>query len=238
MIRAARKYGDEVVVILNNDHWLRGKKGFAFMPEKERAELCLAMGADRVYLTKHRKGDPDRSVCKALRALKPDVFCNGGDRKGTKDIPEAAVCAELGIKMVFNVGKGGKIQSSSWLVDAVVNALKLQGLTRACPWGSQTLFAQGKNFWVKTLTIKKGHRTSLQKHLNRGELWMCIDGSVEVQIGKSARVYTIHPYQEVKFPANTIHRISSKSGGTIIEIGYGAPEEADNIRYEDDYGRI
>jgi hypothetical protein len=35
------------------------------------------------------------------------------------DIPEAAVCAELGITMIFNVG-GGKVQSSSLIVDKAI----------------------------------------------------------------------------------------------------------------------
>jgi len=47
--------------------------------------------------------------------VKPHVFANGGDRREAEDIPEAAVCRELGIEMVFNVG-GGKVQSSSHLV--------------------------------------------------------------------------------------------------------------------------
>lgn len=125
MFQAARKLGDKLVVILNNDNWLEDKKGFAFMPEKERAEIIEAFSfVDRVYITKHTKKDADRSVSKALAVLKPAVFANGGDRKSVKDIPEAAVCSMLGIKMVFNIGKGGKIQSSSWLIDAAANRKK------------------------------------------------------------------------------------------------------------------
>lgn len=116
MFKKARALGDKLVVILNNDNWLQSKKGSAFMPEKERAEIIRAFPfVDKVYITKHTKNDPDRSVTKALKALKPAIFANGGDRKNTADIPEAQVCGDLGIRMVFNVG-GGKIQSSSWLI--------------------------------------------------------------------------------------------------------------------------
>jgi D-beta-D-heptose 7-phosphate kinase/D-beta-D-heptose 1-phosphate adenosyltransferase len=118
MFQKAKKRGTKLLVLLNNDAWLRAKKGFAFMPEKERAEIIRALGADRVYITKHKENDPDRSVCNALRATRPDIFANGGDRgKGT--VPEVDVCNELGIRMIFNVGHGGKVQSSSWLTDAV-----------------------------------------------------------------------------------------------------------------------
>ena len=117
MFKRARALGDQLVVILNNDNWLRDKKGAAFMPQKERAEIIRAFPfVDKVYITKHTKGDTDRSVTKALAVLRPAVFANGGDRKKAGDIPEAAVCKELGIQMVFNVG-GGKIQSSSWLIE-------------------------------------------------------------------------------------------------------------------------
>ena len=32
------------------------------------------------------------------------------------DVPTRELCRKLGIKMVYNVGRGGKVQSSSWLV--------------------------------------------------------------------------------------------------------------------------
>lgn len=116
MFEQAKALGDELVVILNNDNWLRAKKGFAFMPERERKEVIEALRAvDRVIITRHRPKDKDMSVCRDLRALKPDIFANGGDRK-LDNIPEVATCAEIGCAMVFNIGKGGKIQSSSWLL--------------------------------------------------------------------------------------------------------------------------
>src|SRR3989338_2853011 len=39
LFREAKTLGDKLVVIMNNDHWLRAKKGFTFMPQKERAEI-------------------------------------------------------------------------------------------------------------------------------------------------------------------------------------------------------
>lgn len=88
------------------------------MPEKERAELIKNIKCvDDVIITKHKPSTKDMSVCRELRRLKPDVFANGGDRK-KDNIPEYALCKELGIKMIFNVGFGGKVQSSSWLLSA------------------------------------------------------------------------------------------------------------------------
>ncbi len=118
MFEKAKKFGDKLVVILNNDNWLVKKKGYAFMPEKERKELLEALGVvDKVVLTGHKPDTEDMSVCQTLGKVKPHIFANGGDRKPDGDpVPEVTVCKELGIKMVYNVGKGGKVQSSSWLL--------------------------------------------------------------------------------------------------------------------------
>jgi cytidyltransferase-like protein len=116
MFEKAKSLGDELVVILNNDNWLKKKKGYAFMPEKERKEVIEALRTvDRVVITKHGVNPKDMSVSRELRAIKPDVFANGGDRK-LDNVPEVAVCAAIGCAMVFNVGRGGKVQSSSWLL--------------------------------------------------------------------------------------------------------------------------
>jgi len=124
MFENARALGDELVVILNNDNWLRAKKGFAFMTEKERKEVIEALRVvDRVVITRHKPKDPDMSVSRALRAVRPHIFANGGDRNPANAAdPQSSLykdlgtCKALGIEMVFNVGKGGKIQSSSWLL--------------------------------------------------------------------------------------------------------------------------
>ena len=116
MFKEARELGDKLVVIINNDNWLRSKKGFVFMPEQERAELISHFAdVDEVVITSHTENDGDRSVSRELAQIKPHIFANGGDRKKEADIPETAVCTEFGIEMVFNVGQGGKVQSSSWL---------------------------------------------------------------------------------------------------------------------------
>lgn len=124
MFQEASALGDRLVVILNNDHWLRKKKGYAFMPQEERAEIIRAFGCvDEVMHTSHGPDAQDMSVCAELRALRPDVFANGGDRKDD-NTPEVAVCAEIGCETAWNVGRGGKVQSSSWLVQGAADKRK------------------------------------------------------------------------------------------------------------------
>jgi cytidyltransferase-like protein len=114
MIQDAAKLGN-VIVFLNTDEWLKRKKGYAFMPWDERAEILLSIkGVKEVYSAM----DDDNTVCEALKFYKPSVFINGGDRK-EGNVPEYKVCDDLGIAMIFNAGGNDKPQSSSWLVDKV-----------------------------------------------------------------------------------------------------------------------
>ena len=124
---AAKKLGDELVVILNNDNWFKIKGRHLFMPQAERKEIIEALKpVDRVILTKHKdlkkvygRSTPEYSICRELEKLKPDILANGGDRF-KDDVPEVATCNKIGCKMVFDVGHGGKVQSSSWLLGKYV----------------------------------------------------------------------------------------------------------------------
>lgn len=110
MFQEAKKLGDYLTVILNCDDWLVRKKGKFFMTEAERAEIIMGFACvDEVFIHQSDKDD----VSDALRAVRPHIFANGGDRK-EGNTPEGDVCKELGIDMVFSVG-GEKIQSSSEL---------------------------------------------------------------------------------------------------------------------------
>lgn len=116
MFNEAKKLGTKLVVILNNDNWLMKKKGFVFMPQAERKEVIEGLRAvDKVILTDHGQNPEDMSVSVSLAKVKPHIFANGGDRK-KDNVPEDAVCEKIKCEMAFAVGRGGKVQSSSWLV--------------------------------------------------------------------------------------------------------------------------
>ena len=124
LFEAARKLGDELVVILNNDNWLLKKKGYVFMPQKDRKEILEAiLHVDRVVISSHSKDPEDMSVAEDLAKVRPHVFANGGDRtaqdshrKASSLNPDREMCVRLGVEMRFNVGRGGKIRSSSEIV--------------------------------------------------------------------------------------------------------------------------
>ncbi len=129
MFDEAKALGDELVVLLNNDNWLRKKKGYAFMPEQERKEIIESLRAvDRVVLTSHEENPTDMSVCRDLERIRPDIFANGGDRTKS-NIPEVVTCKAIGAKMIFGIGKQGKVQSSSWLIERVREHKEIKSVT-------------------------------------------------------------------------------------------------------------
>ncbi len=111
MIQDAAKYGD-VIAVANSDDWLMRKKGYVFMPFKERCEVLESI---KGVIRTESVDDTDNTVCEALSRIQPDMFGNGGDRM-VGNTPEQIRCKELGIDMVFGLG-GKKVQSSSDLVE-------------------------------------------------------------------------------------------------------------------------
>ena len=108
-INNAKKLGDWLVVIVNNNNQCALKKGKYFMDEKDRVLIVKNIKAvDEVFLSI----DEDKTVCKSLKKVNPDVFANGGDRKNY-EIPESKVCKENNIQIID--GLGDKIRSSSAL---------------------------------------------------------------------------------------------------------------------------
>ena len=118
MIEQAAKQG-KVIVVINSDDWLMRKKGYVFMPWRERAKI---MGNIKGVVLVSNVNDSDGTVCQALENHRPDAFANGGDRK-KQNTPEMDVCDKLGIEMLWNVGGADKPQSSSWLVNKAMEQL-------------------------------------------------------------------------------------------------------------------
>lgn len=127
-LEIAASYGS-LTVIVNNDAWLMAKKGYVFMPERDRCRIVRALRCvSHVLLSFHGVHGPidDMSVTRELRALHPDIFCNGGDR-GVVNSPEHEFCRLNDIRTIYDCG-GGKVASSSDLVTAAVKAMeKLRG---------------------------------------------------------------------------------------------------------------
>jgi len=113
------------------------------------------------------------------------------------------------------------------------------------PWGYyETLFTRsahgvrnaGSPFKVKVLYIEKGHRTSLQKHQNRSEIWTVIEGNPVVR--KGFIDFILSPGETVKIAEGEPHRIEADLDDVVIsEVQLGVCEEDDIERLHDDYDR-
>lgn len=135
LFNEAKKLGDKLIVVINNDNWKEKKRKHVFMPDYERKEVIEAFASvDQVMISSHKEnleGPKDMSVYRELLEVRPDIFANGGDRnEEDAQNPHSSLyydieaCKELGIEMIFNVGYGGKVQSSSWLVEKSILAEK------------------------------------------------------------------------------------------------------------------
>ena len=129
MIAHAREQAEEVLVILNNDRWLRQKKGQEFMKSEEREYIMSQVkGVTKTFILDPRT-PTDKTACdgiySAIMAYRREfngkmrmAFGNGGDRV-EGNIPEADYCDSMGVDMVWGLGK--KVQSSSWLLERANN---------------------------------------------------------------------------------------------------------------------
>ena len=112
-IQNAREFADEVWIGLNNDSWLRNKKGKEFMPFNER-KIVL----ENLKLVDEVCSFQDDDIGSCIHGLndikkkypKDDIiFCNGGDRTQS-NIPEMSL---KDIVFEFEIGGSNKLNSSS-----------------------------------------------------------------------------------------------------------------------------
>jgi glycerol-3-phosphate cytidylyltransferase/D-beta-D-heptose 7-phosphate kinase/D-beta-D-heptose 1-phosphate adenosyltransferase len=122
MIEAAKEMGDYLIVIVNNDVQQMTKKGKIILDETNRARLMEALRPVDEVIIGIDPEDPKWPSTKTLELIADKypndelIFCNGGDdRTDPNGIPgpEAEMCSNRGIKMVFGVGGKTKADSST-----------------------------------------------------------------------------------------------------------------------------
>jgi D-beta-D-heptose 7-phosphate kinase/D-beta-D-heptose 1-phosphate adenosyltransferase len=125
MIKKAKKLGDKLVVIVNNDKQVKLKGRVPFMSETDRLAIVEALGdVDEVVLSldDYRLSNGEIPIIKTLAKIKPNIFANGGDRHSIVNVPEYEVCKKYNIKMVDGLGQ--KIRASSDLIAKAVDKKK------------------------------------------------------------------------------------------------------------------
>ena len=106
------------------------------------------------------------------------------------------------------------------------------------PWGSYRILEdQEQPVCVKIITVNPGSRLSLQKHMLRSERWFPIDEGLIVEV--DGQTMSLMVGESVFVAASMVHRISNLTDRPIrlVELMYGAYDEEDIERLEDDYDR-
>ena len=111
-IQQARALGDYLIVLVSNDEDMIRKKGYCFMPLRERMEILRALRyVDEVIATR----DKDGTQAETLEFVRPNIFAKGGDRlPDNMPSSEIEVCQKIGCKIIYGIGK--QLRSSFELV--------------------------------------------------------------------------------------------------------------------------
>lgn len=218
--RAARELGDKLIVGVNSDAWLTRKKGRAFMPWAERADIIGNLHVvDRVIDFNDDDGSSIDAICK-VKEIFPNheiVFANGGDR--TKDnIPEMVFD---NVEFVFGVGGEDKKNSSSWILEE----WKAPKTNRS--WGYYRVLHKVSGTKVKELTVEPGQSLSMQRHNHRSEYWLVSEGNCIVN-STMPNGYSLPPtelctHESYQIPTGDWHQLTNPfdTPCRIVEIQYG-----------------
>lgn len=106
------------------------------------------------------------------------------------------------------------------------------------PWGSYTVLEETKIYKIKRVSVKSGHKLSLQLHHHRSEHWVVVSGTAEVELDGETRL--LRQGESTFVRSGIRHRL--KNPGVIplevIEVQLGEYlEEDDIVRLDDEYGR-
>ena len=106
------------------------------------------------------------------------------------------------------------------------------------PWGTFTVLDQGKGFKVKRIEVLPGKRLSYQKHAQRAEHWVVVQGTAKVTLDGSDVM--VAPGQAIDIAVGMAHRVENPGEDPLVFIEVQRGNylgEDDIVRLEDDFGR-
>lgn len=107
------------------------------------------------------------------------------------------------------------------------------------PWGAYTVLDEGPGYKVKRIEVSPGKRLSYQKHSQRSEHWVVVQGSAHVTIEGSEM--TVQTGETVDIALGAAHRVENRGDETLIFIEVQRGNylgEDDILRLQDDFGRV
>ena len=106
------------------------------------------------------------------------------------------------------------------------------------PWGTYTVLEEGTTFKVKRIEVLPGKRLSYQKHSQRAEHWVVVEGTAKVTL--DGKEITVRTGEAIDIPIGAAHRVENPGETDLIfiEVQRGTYLGEDDIqRLHDDYGR-
>lgn len=107
------------------------------------------------------------------------------------------------------------------------------------PWGTYTVLDEGPGYKVKRIEVLPGKRLSYQKHSQRTEHWVVVQGTANVTIEASERI--VRTGETVDIAIGAAHRVENPGDETLVFIEVQRGEylgEDDILRLQDDFGRV
>jgi len=106
------------------------------------------------------------------------------------------------------------------------------------PWGQEEILEINDRYMVKKLTMKEGHRCSLQYHQKKRETIYILQGQLRILTGQTqqdliARGYG--PHESITIEPRVLHRMEAVKDSVYLESS--SPEIDDVVRVQDDYQR-
>ncbi len=106
------------------------------------------------------------------------------------------------------------------------------------PWGTFTVLDEGDGFKVKRIEVLPGKRLSYQKHAQRAEHWIVVQGTAKVTLDDEE--INVPAGEAIDIGVGSAHRVENADTELLvfIEVQRGAYlGEDDIVRLQDDFGR-
>lgn len=106
------------------------------------------------------------------------------------------------------------------------------------PWGTYTVLEEAPTFKVKRIEVLPGKRLSYQKHAQRAEHWVVVQGTAKVTL--DGKEIIIGLGEAIDIPIGAAHRVENPGAEDLIFIEVQRGNylgEDDIVRLQDDYGR-
>ena len=106
------------------------------------------------------------------------------------------------------------------------------------PWGTFTVLDEGDGFKVKRIEVLPGKRLSYQKHAQRAEHWVVVQGTAKVTLDDTE--VNVVAGQAIDIAVGSAHRVENAAAELLVFIEVQRGDylgEDDIVRLQDDFGR-